>query len=220
MDWSFASCLQLLALLTLLPCSMPLRLLLLGDSLDRHISQEWCTYQRNQLKRMPDEYNWGEGAMRYAPKGSSRIPAWICTSDTDGIAFTHIYGSNATGPYFHQYRNSPTDPEVDSELRLNKSIASYVHQFGLLPDRVIFSTMHWDAQLAYEKNSMDAPVRFTELWNISVLTFEVICAIHHMRSPRKFHSRSECMTIYSTLTSPLFAAEPERAPRPNYHSTQ
>ena len=162
-----------LILLILMPCYNPFKLLLLGDSLDRHITQEWCLYQRYHRKVDADDFNWGEGSMRYAPKRSSRIPAWICvTSQNQSIAFTHIYGGNATGPYFHHYERSSADPDVDSEIRINKSISSYVHQFGL-PDRVIFNTEQWDAQLVYEKNAMDPPVRFSELWNTSVFMFKV-----------------------------------------------
>ena len=90
--------------------------------------------------------------MRSPPRGSNRIPAWICIShDTnDSLAFVHIYGSNATGPYFHGYHNiDKVDPEVDSEIRVNKSIISYVKQFGF-PNRIILHTMRWDLSRMYE----------------------------------------------------------------------
>ena len=90
--------------------------------------------------------------MRSPPRGSNRIPAWICISHdtTDSLAFVHIYGSNATGPYFHGYRNiDRIDPEVDSEIRVNRSITSYVKQFGF-PNRIILHTMRWDLSRMYE----------------------------------------------------------------------
>ena len=90
--------------------------------------------------------------MRTPPRGSNRIPAWICISHNtnDSLAFVHIYGSNATGPYFHGYRNIDLiDPEVDSEIRVNRSILSYVKQFGF-PNRIILHTIRWDLSRMYE----------------------------------------------------------------------
>ena len=90
--------------------------------------------------------------MRSPPKGSNRIPAWICISHdtTDSLAFVHIYGSNSTGPYFHGYRNiDRVDPEVDSEIRVNRSITSYVRQFGF-PNQIILHTIRWDLSRMYE----------------------------------------------------------------------
>ena len=77
-----------------------------------------------------------------------RIPSWICISDEDSIAFVHVYGSNATGPYFHNYIASPSDPLVDTQNRINRTIELYKSQFGQ-PDRVMLHTAQWDLQYWY-----------------------------------------------------------------------
>ena len=113
--------------------------------------------------------------MRSPPKGSQRIPAWICISHNyaDSLAFVHIYGSNATGPYFHGYKNiDGVDPEVDSIIRVNKSIASYVRQFGF-PDRIFFHTARWDLSRMYDSiESMDSLKVNSSNWYNYLAMFE------------------------------------------------
>lgn len=159
--------LPLLFSLLLSYCSFGTKLLLIGDSLDRHMSQEWCREQRNR-GRWGQEFNWGEGSIKHS--NGMRIPSWICISDNeDSIAFVHIYGSNATGPYFHNYMSGPGDLLVDTRPRINKSISLYTKQFGL-PKRIILHTAQWDLQYWYD--FFEVPSENSELWNKSVAVFE------------------------------------------------
>ena len=122
-----------LLLSQLTPLGLALRLLLIGDSVDRCIVQDWCGLQRSRGVQVTS-FNWGDSSIKYASK-KGMMPSDICVSTTDSIAFVHIFGSNATGPYLHMFSNSPEDPYVDTQVRVKKSIELYKAHVGL-PDRI------------------------------------------------------------------------------------
>jgi len=121
-----------LLLLLLVPLGVPLSLLLIGDSLDRHMSQEWCDHQHS-VGVYSNQFAWGSSSFRYS-KGM-RIPSWMCTSDGHSIAFVHVYGSNDTGPYFHNYISTAEDPYIDTKSRVEMALGIYLSEFGT-PDRL------------------------------------------------------------------------------------
>jgi hypothetical protein len=115
--------------------------LLLGDSIDRHTVLEWCELKRKQgIKTISSE--WGASSLKYS-NIHGRQASFFCSTMNDSIAFVHIFGSNATGPYRKHFGNGEVDPYQNTNARLNLSISLYQSKFGV-PDRIIFHTGLWD----------------------------------------------------------------------------
>lgn len=84
----------------------------------------------------------------------------------DSISFFHIFGSAPNGPYFKGFNG-----EAESTInRIPLGWKLYTEQYGL-PDRVIFSTIHWDLhKVIIDRNPADL-IPFTDFWNQTVETF-------------------------------------------------
>ena len=113
-------------------------------------------------------FNWGLDIFKYTSKAHA---SEYCVSfkTGDSIAYVHIFGSNATGPYYKSIEASKDDPFVDSELRITKAISLYLKSFGTYPDRIILQTEKWDVQYYYQ--FYHEPKRYSELWNMSITSF-------------------------------------------------
>jgi len=79
------------------------------------------------------------------------FPTDICISSwmdshrglvTQSIAFLHIFGSNQTGPYYHQFISGPGDWYVDTTVRIKEAYRNYIDSLGK-PDLVILQTEQW-----------------------------------------------------------------------------
>jgi hypothetical protein len=115
--------------------------LLLGDSIDRHTVLEWCELKRKQgIKTISSE--WGASSLKYS-NIHGRQASFFCSTMNDSVAFVHIFGSNATGPYRKHFGNGEVDPYENTNARLNLSISLYQSKFGA-PGRIIFHTGLWD----------------------------------------------------------------------------
>jgi hypothetical protein len=158
--------------------SSSLRILLIGDSVDRMITEDWCW----NIGLQPDgsggkvwDSQWADGSMRYGGAKGKKIPAYICGSyvTNDSIAFVHTFGSNPTGPYFQGFTNSREDPNTDSPSRIAHAMELYYKTYPV-PDIIYYNSVQWDLQLEYtlanDKAELETPYSLS--WNKSVAMFE------------------------------------------------
>jgi hypothetical protein len=162
----------LIALLFLYPTTNSINLLLIGDSVDRYITEDWCNFIKNHPNGKKEDVwrqQWADGSIRYNGARGSRVPLYICGSyDTnDSIAFVHHFGSNPRGPYDHGWISSPEDPFVDSEPRIRHALKIYYKKFPP-PDRIIYQSVLWDLKI--QKEGSEIPLSL--LWNESLTEFE------------------------------------------------
>jgi hypothetical protein len=117
----------------------PPKILLIGDSLDRHVVEEVCFADNLTLR------DWSNGTFGY------RKDTWgaaLCeTSKGIGsISFLHVFGSNASGPYLRNLISTPTDPFVDTKARVCKGIEMYSNNVKV-PTLIVFHIVLWDVHI-------------------------------------------------------------------------
>ena len=130
------------------------RILLIGDSLDRLIVADYCTYRDGRFSK------WGDASIKYGGQDGTKMPSALCeesvkaihdnnTFYNNSIAFFHIFNSAARGPYLWIDHR---DPYSHSEPRINKAVELYKAQVGE-PTEVIFQSELWDARphIVYEQ---------------------------------------------------------------------
>jgi hypothetical protein len=115
--------------------SFALRVLLLGDSIDRQTVIEWCG------KKGLDYQEWGGKDLTYSSGKTGRQGSLGCiTSDGEtGLAFVHIFGSNATGPYLNYLGGGL----MDTSPRILHALEMYRNHFGS-PSKVYLQFSRWD----------------------------------------------------------------------------
>ena len=164
MRWVFFSGLTI----ALISSVESIRVLLLGDSVDRWIVHDWCYLQRGRGNDGKN-YEWSAGSIHYMNK-HGELPAQVCTTENSSIAFAHLYGSSPTGPYFHGFNNSESDPYIDTPARIQKILELYKANVGP-PDRIMFTTNQWDVQGWYFKEHF--LVENETMWNTAVAQFTI-----------------------------------------------
>ena len=132
----------LLSVLT--SCVICEKILLLGDSVDRMIVDDWCSLKNNQGHNTTKK-RWDKRTLLYR-NIAGRLGSAICQTENDSIAFVHLFGSDATGPYANlkTFGDGHNDPYEGTQSRLNHSITMYQSQFGS-PDRIIWHSGMWDS---------------------------------------------------------------------------
>ena len=110
------------------------KVLLLGDSVDRFITSDWCTLQR------AEEKVWGDGTIKYSHKNRESAQIMCCDGNAS-IAFVHLFGSMPFGPYM--YVDNAQDKLANTLPRIEKALFDYFHEFGA-PDMIIYQTIMWD----------------------------------------------------------------------------
>lgn len=138
-------------------------LLLLGDSVDRHACDEWCT-TKSRLGTVTNSTVWGPWALAADRMAQGRFGTLYCRTHLDSVAYAQIYGSNAVGPYRkYGLGSDPKDVYDHTTARLNLSISSYISLYGL-PDRIIFQTVQWDVAhlvaVVRKFNTTEAAMKF------------------------------------------------------------
>lgn len=121
------------------------KLLLIGDSVDRHSTEEWCVIQRSRGFKT-EQAPWGPTFLSDV-QGSrgGRWGTFSCKTDTDSVAYAQVYGSNATEPYYWTSQRIEVNKEFEgTKARINLILSLYLSQFGT-PDRIVFQTIQWDA---------------------------------------------------------------------------
>ena len=105
--------------------------LILGDSVDRYAVEDFCKSRKNHSE------NWSGNIFRNRRKNDSEI----CFTIEGTIAHLHIFGSNATGPYFKNISNTPS--LIDTKPRLLRGIQLFSQRFGP-PAVIVLHVMLWD----------------------------------------------------------------------------
>lgn len=115
-----------------------LRILLIGDSIDRIMVSEWCKMNRKDMT------SWGEHSiLNHAKNKVTRMPSGVCTIESLNVtlASLHVYGSSAAGPYL--FVDTSSDQYAGTSRRIEKALEIFYQQFGE-PDAVFFSSKLWD----------------------------------------------------------------------------
>jgi hypothetical protein len=110
----------------------PPNILLMGDSVDRQVVEEFCGSQNVQ--------DWSNKLFGYK---KDTLGAALCKKSEGSMGQLHFFGSNASGPYLHNYRNTPKEPFADTKARLCKGIEVYSRNVGV-PTLIVFQIMLWD----------------------------------------------------------------------------
>ena len=151
--------------------ALAVHLVLLGDSVDRQSSIEWCEWRR-RIGCNVSSSEWGTGTLRYHNK-HGRMATFYCKCNEDSVAYVHIFGSNATGPYVNHMGNNPLDPFEDTQRRITESLGIYVRLYGN-PNRICFHSALWDVQyLRRSKLSIDATYSRLTLWSRLIDIFQI-----------------------------------------------
>ena len=163
--------------------------LLLGDSVDRHCTYEFCdSHGDGDNCSGPQCTYWCDPGKlpvsqlgrydKYLSQASAR-----CNVSGHSISYQNNYGSNPRGPYLHSAGSGGLEtgnPYFDTPARLSHSIKLFFSRFGS-PDLLVLHTTLWDLQLVHEVNGVwnpkngsfgDVDVRNSRAWNESVLNFE------------------------------------------------
>ena len=120
---------------------------MIGDSLDRLIVHDYCTYRGGHFSK------WGDASIKYGGQDGTKMPSALCeesvqtihdnnTFYNNSIAFFHIFNSASRGPYLWIDHR---DPYSHTEIRINKAVELYKAQVGE-PTEVIFQSELWDAR--------------------------------------------------------------------------
>ncbi len=159
------------------------RLLLLDDSISRHFSDGWCEVKTTEYKfvhTISPDFAWNFTATPHSIL-TGRVILWgdsklyhqtnlspcYCRDQSNGdlVALVQIYGSNDTGPYYNMkvvdIESQRLNKTYDTKPRMELAVNEYMRfTNGLLPDRVIFHSVTWDAVRwldnkygLYDKNS-------------------------------------------------------------------
>jgi hypothetical protein len=114
----------------------PLRILNIGDSLDRHSIFDFCDAHGGTL------IDWTDQKLTYF----SQSPAGnLCTlpNSNDSLAHLQVFGGNATGPYWKENDMRTATNIIDTKERLRYGIDLYLQKFPP-PHIIFFHTVMWD----------------------------------------------------------------------------
>lgn len=126
-----------------------IKVLLLGDSTDRQIVENWCAHS-NGTGFVTHRIGWGPKTLKYGGKSDILSPNYCVDSEGNSIASIHVFGSSPHGPYYSDdwevdNRTNPfADFEIrDSSYRTTEGVRSYCDLYGT-PDCVFLKTVNWD----------------------------------------------------------------------------
>ena len=134
-------------LLALLPPSLKAsNVLIFGDSVDRHVVQEWCVGVNHTKGFISTLVDWGSAEIKY---GTPQLhsPGYCRNYYNDSVAQVHVFGSLADGPYYTdkwEVASGPLEVRTTS-YRINNAISQYYETFGALPDKIYFKSVSWDS---------------------------------------------------------------------------
>ena len=136
------------------PSTFP-RVLLLGDSVDRFLVEDFCNLQSQQQPNRVLDYDWSSHFFSYKHEISG---SRVCGTFTHGaLGFLHLYGSAETGPYLHGHSNCAEDPFTDTSIRICKGLEVFQDTVGT-PSWIVYQTLLWDIYFTrtevHKKNSM------------------------------------------------------------------
>jgi hypothetical protein len=142
--------------------SRSFEMLIIGDSLDRLMTFDWCdhlaSFHRQDRDSNPAiandprnaDYNisiwltFPQNLTTTKPKDYTK--GWRCRNPKSGdtLSATHIYGSADTGPYYYGIADDGFN-YVDTKPRIQFILENYLAKFGF-PDMVFFHSTQWDSK--------------------------------------------------------------------------
>ena len=123
-------------------------ILLIGDSVDRLIVTSMCDSENNQT------VDWSEGVFR-----TRRYDSLLCRLSRGNIAHLHVYGSNATGPYYTL--NSTDDLYLGTKARIQKGLEIFTQKLGP-PTMIVFQIVAWDLSRLMADRALSDPTKQTQ----------------------------------------------------------
>jgi hypothetical protein len=113
------------------------KILLIGDSVDRQLVEGLCETKQSSSATTQD---WANKVFKYSKSSSGAV---LCNTSEWSIGQLHVFGSNPSGPYLNNYRNTPGDPFIDTKPRICKGIEVFSRNVGV-PTLIVFQIMLWD----------------------------------------------------------------------------
>jgi hypothetical protein len=117
------------------PSCLPV-VLLLGDSVDRYIVQDFCSLHNGTVE------DWSHQTFMYKTKDKASASS-LCSLPSRALAHLHLFGSNETGPYRDNIRESWFDPFVDTPARICKGLEIFSRRVAA-PSTIVFQVLMWD----------------------------------------------------------------------------
>lgn len=100
----------------------------IGDSVDRFILQDWCSYNHQEFSTWGDFNNKSANVMMNDPRHTVMLkekwnkPFYCIDSYGNSIAAVHIFGSSPTGHYYFGFINSEDNMLIDTKPRLQVAL--------------------------------------------------------------------------------------------------
>lgn len=119
---------QVIFMLVSLVAAKNFSVLLIGDSIDRFMVQDWCARKEmmNHLSVKPDSQVEMD-RITISPGFELHYCIGSIDSYTKTIAAIHIFGSSSNGPYYKMdYMNSIVGHVTSSEVRIRSGINKYI----------------------------------------------------------------------------------------------
>jgi hypothetical protein len=125
-------------------------ILIIGDSVDRLIVQRFCE------SRGTHSIDWADGIFR-----TRRFDSVLCRTSHGCISHLHVYGSNATGPYFAGVNTTEHDPYAGTQARIRKGLELFTYKLGP-PTIVVFQIVAWDLSRLMRDRALSDPTKLAE----------------------------------------------------------
>ena len=127
----------------------PVRILLLGDSIDRYLVADGCAGLGAS-----EPWDWSDGLFPYRHGMSG---AGMC-STPDGsatLASLHLFGAAPAGPYLHNHGGELDD----TAPRISRGLEQFRNKAGQGPTHIVYHSNSWDALLHLRERSGVALLR-------------------------------------------------------------
>ncbi len=148
----------LFCLLALLPTSLKAsNVLIFGDSVDRHVIQEWCVGVNHTKGFISTLVDWGSAEIKYGTP-ELHSPGYCRNYYNDSLAQVHVFGSRADGPYYTDKWEVASSPlEIrNTSYRIVNALSQYYETFGVLPDKIYFKSVNWDSAYTERNGGYEA----------------------------------------------------------------
>jgi hypothetical protein len=168
----------LLLFLSLWSCQLHIlshaaKIFLIGDSVDRYTTEDWCQSIGLETGFAEEDY-WADGVLNYGGGKGGQVACYYCRdkSTNDTASFVHHFGSKAIGPYMHNIQDSPQDQFISTTTRIKHAMELFYNTFGI-PDRIIYHSVLWDIGALHQKHTEAEEVRGSEYWNSTTELFRI-----------------------------------------------
>lgn len=121
-----------------------INVLVFGDSVDRFAISDWCMAVTGHLP-----ISWASTQYFLHNPHSPGLNC-IAPKYNASIAYLHIYGSNAVGPYYNQRGIDMNGNLVNTSDRIRVGLAQYYSNQFPTPDIVFLNTILWDGYYMLE----------------------------------------------------------------------